>query len=542
VKIYLILAVVALAAAQDQGEPGSIRGVVRGEAGGQPLAGVDVRAGRIETRTDSAGRYSLTGVPPGRRQVIVGMKSRSAPVFGAKTVTLLPGQEVSLDFSLPVKGTISGKVFDHNDEPLPGVEVALMAREYGAGMVREYRRNVAVTNDEGEYRMQSVEPGVPYLLLFRKLERRKMNPISEVPLEPKLRRPAVIPTYYSGAADSAGATPITLRGGEHRQEVNVRLLRAESYCIDGVLTAGGRPAAMTFQIQESHLSFGLGPSGGVTGVPEGGESGPGGRIRICDLHPGDYRLTAFTGDINCPESIATIPVSIRDRDERNVTVQPVPRLLIPVELAWANGPPEKPVAASLGVSLMSMTRSFGAFASTGRAAPPAQLKIKGNTPGEAGLLMDDYYVRVVGLTGRLYVKEILYGGENVIYAPLQVGSAPAGTSLRVAVGHDGGVLRVRVADEDGNPKPDAGVVLWPATAVSDTVLPGLLVTGQADQHGEYVSRALMPGKYFAFATASPSGALNPEFLAKVRSLRSHAREVAVPPNGTAELKLAPIPE
>jgi hypothetical protein len=184
-----------------------------------------------------------------------------------------------------------------------------------------------------------------------------------------------------------------------------------------------------------------------------------------------------------------------------------------------------------------MDRSFGGFAGSERAAPPAQLEIKDDAASGPGLLMDGYYFRVIGLTGRMYVKEVRYGGENVTFAPLRVGSAPAGTSLHVAAGHDGGVLRVQVAGPDGTFVPHATVMVLPGSAVSDAELAGRLVTGQADQHGEYVSGALMPGKYLVLATSSPVAVQNPEFLAKVRAVRSQAREVEVPPNGTVALKV-----
>jgi hypothetical protein len=226
---------------------------------------------------------------------------------------------VIADFSLPLKGTISGKVLDDNDEPVPGVEVVLIVREYGSGALRYFRRTVAYTNDKGAYRMESVRPGIPYLLLFRKADHRKMNPVSDAPTEPKLRRPAV------------------------------KLI----------------------------LSFGLGPQGGTTGLPPSGESGADGQIRICDLHPGDYRLTAFTGDLNGPESMSTIPVSIRDRDVREVTLQPTSRLQVPVEFVWSAEPPEKAVGDKPSVSLISTTRSFGGFAGSKPEAMPGKSQIGG---------------------------------------------------------------------------------------------------------------------------------------------------------------------
>ena len=56
-------------------------------------------------------------------------------------------------------------VLDEFDEPIYGLEVVLLAREYGAGAQRYYRHNIAHTNDLGNYRFDYVKPDIPYLLL-----------------------------------------------------------------------------------------------------------------------------------------------------------------------------------------------------------------------------------------------------------------------------------------------------------------------------------------------------------------------------------------
>src|SRR5262245_16126148 len=160
-KILPLLLSLAFASAQEtkpaatQVKPGLIEGVVKAEGDGPPLKDLEVRTGRIETKTDASGRYTLRDVPPGRQQVTMGGRPRSSAA-GSRMVMVAPGQTVTADFALPLRGTISGKVLDENDEPVPGVEVALIAREYVAGTIRYFRRNVTSTNDEVEYRMQAV--------------------------------------------------------------------------------------------------------------------------------------------------------------------------------------------------------------------------------------------------------------------------------------------------------------------------------------------------------------------------------------------------
>jgi hypothetical protein len=531
------MVVLALAAAHNATRPGSIEGVVRAEPGGAPVAGVDVYSGRIEARTDEAGRYTLRDVPPGWQAIRVGGHPRSPVAPGLKTVTIRSGQALTVDFTLPLRGVISGRIIDENDEPVPGVEVVLLGSEYGAGELRYFRRHAARTNDEGDYRIQNVRPGVAYLLLARKVE--AMDAISDAPTEPRLRLRAALPTYYPRSEEQEGATPITLRGGENRENVNVRLLRGDSYCVEAQLTAAGRPAAMMFQVHPARLSFGLGPSGGVTGLPPGGKSGPDGRIRICDLHPGEYRLSAFTGDINHPAAISTIPLTIRDRDILNVTLQPVPRLPpLPVEIEWAGVPPKTPVKAKVSLTLLSMTRSFGSGAGARQITVPGKAEITGYD--QPGLLLDDYYLYVRGLTGRLYLKEILYGVEEVTNAPLRPGSASLGTALQVRIGHDGGLLKAHVTDREGNPQPDATVIAMPVSAISDGALAASLASGHADQEGNYTTRALAPGKYFVFATMSQFDVVNAETISRIRSVRSLAREASVEPHATVEITLQPL--
>lgn len=529
-KYAAFCAAVAMALAQEKPKPGSIEGVVRAEAGGPPLADVDVYTGRAEAMTDSQGRFTLRDLPPGRHVVRAGERPRGPAATGTKTVVVQPGQTAVADFSLPLKGVISGRVVDEIDEPMPRVEVALLAPELVSGSVRYYRRRVALTNDEGIYRLESVQPGIAHVLLVRTIALNKLDAMSDAPDEPKLRRRAPVPTYYPGATEPEGATAIALRGGEHRESVDVRMLRAPSYCIEAKLAPRS-----SFQILEAGLTFGMSPSGGATGFHPTGDSGPDGRIRICDLHPGDYTLTAFTGDVNAPDSFSTIPVSVRDRDVRNVTLQPVPRLApLTVEFVWAGVPPEKPAPVRVGVALTSLRRSFGAFASSDRGGVPGKVEIR---DGNGGPLLDEYNHNVFGLTGPLYVKEIVYGSDTITYAPLRAGSAGPGSPIRVAVGSDGGPVKVRVTGRDGNAIPDAAVVVMPEWTASDAELSARLSAGQTDQNGDFVSRTLMPGKYLVISLAEPWVRASPEAIARLKSSRSQAREVTLEPNGTAEVTL-----
>jgi hypothetical protein len=262
--------------------------------------------------------------------------------------------------------------------------------------------------------------------------------------------------------------------------------------------------------------------------------GADGKVRVCELPPGDYRLTAFEGDINEPLSLASATVSLGDRDATNISLQPIPRLSVPIELTWAGAPPEKPAEGNLRVLLQSMTRSFGSFPASGAGMPPANLEIK-------NVLMDDYYHRAVGLTGRLYIKEILYGNDNITYAPFRPGTQIGGAALRAVIGHDGAHIKARVRDREGKHVPGAMVVTMPAVFDSESELASTLQTGSADQNGDYEStRALAPGKYYVLALTMPiAEPLQADDVTRVINLRSKALEVTLEANGTANLNIEP---
>ena len=270
-------------------------------------------------------------------------------------------------------------------------------------------------------------------------------------------------------------------------------------------------------------------------MPRTVKPGADGRVRICDLPPAEYRLTAFDGDVNEPLSLAFTTVHLFDRDAVNVRFQPVPSFNVPFELTWAAEPPAKPVETKLRFGFPSMTRSFGSSGGLqDSATPPASKEL-------SAMLMDDYYVKVFGITGRLYIKEVLYGNDNITYAPFRPGTKHDGAVLRVAVGHDGAQIKARLRDRNGKPVPGATVVVMPAVFASEFELASALQTGLADQYGDYEStRALQTGKYYVLALTQPlPEPLPADQVLRLMNLRTQAREVTLEPGGTAELDLEP---
>ncbi len=550
VKIILAFALSTLVAPAQPTAPqpeenppplGSISGVITNAATGAPAAGVPVRVVRSSNPpgvfTDAEGRYKLPNLSP-RRYTVSG-----GSFMTRKYVTLGPGQDLrSVDFLLQPEATISGRVTDENDEPVPGAQVVLLGREYFLGEMSYYRRVSTRADDRGEYHLpRFVAPGTAWLIQAS-LPNLEMEPVSDEPADPKARRAAMIPTYYPNAPTPEGGAPVTLRPGEQRQGVDIRMARSPSYCVEAHIDLPSRSGERSFRIHETQPSTGMGPRGGAAIVSPGGTVGPDGDIRVCGLHRGDYRLTAFTGNMNIPDSIGNTLVSITDHDVADLTVTPLQSLPLAGRIVWADKPPEDPVEAQPYIVLRPRYRSFGPGPRAQSPVPGAfALRTTSSITGEdRDPFMEEFSVRVIRLPDSVYLQDITYGGTSVLHKPLLLGSAPEGAELRVILNHDGGFLKTRVTDDKGEPVADAHVIIFPKQAASSFALAETRTTGRTDQNGEYTSGALAPGAYYVVATAQDLTDFSPETINKLWNARLKTDEVVIAPGATKELALQPI--
>jgi hypothetical protein len=191
---------------------GSISGVVQYENGKAPEAGiVRISPGGYEIKLDDKGHYSQHDLKPGTYHISAETNRGWGP-SGSRLVALGTGQDMTADLRLRPNAGITGRVLDENKEPVAGASVFLIAREYQLGELRYVRAFVEQTNDQGEYMVAEVPPDRGYLLLAKKTVH-EVPPISDSPVDVKLRKRILIPTYYPGVDSVEGAEVVTLSSG-----------------------------------------------------------------------------------------------------------------------------------------------------------------------------------------------------------------------------------------------------------------------------------------------------------------------------------------
>jgi protocatechuate 3,4-dioxygenase beta subunit len=488
----------------------------------------------VQSTSDAQGHYRLSGLPPGKYVLDARSAKGATPQRISKNITLAGHDLDGIDFRIVVPGTIAGRVIDENKEPVPGMRVHLISREYFLGVLGYFFRDSATTDDRGQYTLAGVPAGQPYLLLAEKRER-ALPADSEVPLNPKLRRRVPMRTWHPNSPSREGAAAVVVRPGERREGVDIDIRKSPSYCIEGTLEGPHGPAALHFEIDPLQPSSGA--SGGWVNIVfarAGADTGDDGKFRVCDLYPGTYQLTARETaalDPKQPANCASVLLAIGDQDIRDLKVALAPGLPLEGEVVWGGPAPEEPADAKVGVLLRSMSR-YAPLPGEGMSAEP-------DIPGKfalQGLQMEDYAVLARLKAPGLYVKDVTYAGISVRHEPLRLGSAMRGAALRVIVARDGATLSARVADKDHNPLPDMWVTAMPADIKSEAMLAESLVSGRTDQAGQYTSDTLAPGKYYVAASAEPTDR-TPESIGKLWRARNRFKEVDLPPNGAAQASL-----
>ncbi len=531
-------AVLAVACGMAQEPPAaarkaSISGVVRYAGSTTPVALATVSAGGAEPAiTDNRGRYTISDLPPGRYQLEV-MKDGSRTL---SRMVVLGGFDLSaVDINFRFNGTISGRVLDDNREPVADAMVSVVTRMYSLGELQSRRIAWASTNARGVYRIPNIVTGEPVYLLATKFAERVAG-ISTAPEEFEKRARVAAETYYPNSLVPAGAQALTLRPGQVLGQVDIRMVKAPGYCAEGRMMAAGTAASpLEFRIVRIEAVFSRTDGFGSTGT-----AGAEGQFRICDLTPGEYKLTT-QGPATARRADFTFgqtPFQVMDQDVRRLQVVTPPLLSLAGEVTWDGS--DTPVPGSAPITIRTVPVDRSAISLEGWNEMQG---VPATVPGGfrfPEMLMGDYEVAVLGLPTGQYVKDVTYGGVSVLRQKLRLGSAPLNSRLGIVVGRDGAVIAAQVNDGDGRPVIDAYVYALPAAAETEAALSDMMATGQTDRFGQFTTDTLPPGKYYVLAHRGGVG-VSAFGTGRLWAARiSQGTEVELGHGGFRQVRLSPV--
>jgi protocatechuate 3,4-dioxygenase beta subunit len=122
--------------------------------------------------SDGAGRFTFESVSPGEYRLIATRSGGYVPgEYGQRTATgngmpfiVAAGQRLSdIRLALSPTGSISGRVYDRNGEPVGRAQVQALQPVYKNGHRKLTIIQIVQTNDRGEYRLFWLPPGTYYV-------------------------------------------------------------------------------------------------------------------------------------------------------------------------------------------------------------------------------------------------------------------------------------------------------------------------------------------------------------------------------------------
>lgn len=187
---------------------------------------------RREISADEQGRYSVTGLRPGKYKVTLSLPEELTVNRPEQEVTVADRGCAAVDYYVTDNGRISGRVLDVEGLPAEKVDIWLVDAE-AYDPVRYYGMS-ARTDQDGRYSFTAVPPG-RYLMALN------LNRYPQ-PNDPTNAYPR---TYYPGVAQASQASIITLAAGEKLTQRNLQLpQRRPASVIKGiVMWADGSPVA-----------------------------------------------------------------------------------------------------------------------------------------------------------------------------------------------------------------------------------------------------------------------------------------------------------
>ena len=517
-----------------------ISGVVVDSVTGQPLSNTRVAIATVLERnafttivTAEDGRFLFPGLTSGKYTLTAQRRGYLAQTLNqheqySTSIAVGPDLDSSnLVFRLTANSAIFGTVTDEEGDAVREAQVMLFQSSIINGVRNTRPRTAMLAGDDGSYRFSHLPAGqyfiavsahpwyaqgppAPPMRVIQDSEgNRQLVPTGEEP-PPDPLDVAYPVTFYAGATESAGATPIVLGKGEAASiDVSLHPVPALHFRITAgpPIPEGQSNVAASFQ----EMIFGGTPiqvhANSVLTTP--------GVLAVGGIAPGHYSMT-----------INTYNNGVQALQERNVDVS-------------RNGEPDASHASSL-VSISGVVRAElpAAMPSQGviylrgknsvkffgeRIGDKGEVEFKGVPPGS-------YEVSLQSAPG-IFTKSISAVGASVTGHTLQIKSGgPVKLNLVVAQGH-GEVSGIAL--RDGKGVAGAMVILVPEDPVNDQVL---FRRDQSDSDGTFTLAIVVPGRYTVLAIENGWDLewANPEVLKK---FMAQGEPVIVAPKGKYSVKV-----
>ena len=472
-----------------------VSGMVVSKVDEAPLKGATVHlqtdedhAHTIAAKSGADGRFELKNVPAGQYHISVSRNGYFRVEYGQNkpgqpgaVFSLRPGErKTDLLFRLGRAGVITGRVFNEDGEPMPGVMISAMRSTYENGRAELQQIGNADSNDLGEYRIFGLVPGRYYISAENSAWDHVVGDREFSGEAKNSGEKGYTKIYFPNAADPGKASLVTVKEGEEIPAIDFLMKEITVYRIRGKLVnlvskQGHRPSYVSgYRRNERNDWMGLRDT----------PPGPDGSFEIGEVPPGEYTIVGMVFDDN-RGYIAQQDVDVTSADVDGVILAVGPGVTIPGTIIWEGKPDAKDDEIRVDLRSEQRERSFGANA---HVEENWQFTLKDTPDGE-------YKVQVFGLSKNCYIKEVRLGQTLLSDTELRVKGA--GGNLEITVSSRGAEVDGSVVTNENMPATGVWVVAVPEEEKRKyTRLYKAIMT---DQYGHYELHGLAPGKYKLFS-------------------------------------------
>ena len=440
----------------------------------------------IVVSTDSAGRFSVTGIEPGQYRVRAEANLFVPQGYGTprpggwgKPLTLASGQTSELTLRLQPCAVITGTVHDEDGDPV--LEATVQAIPVGRSLGFRGGRQEH-TNDAGQYRLYNLMPG-QYLVLasFPGRRERSANP-----------QQTYVPMFYPGTANVEEAIHVSAQPGSEVPGIDVDLKSVHAVRVRGRLVnqATGQPAKDGY-VMLLPRNFDAHTRGGAVRLMAASQNAAGvrdseGDFEIEGVPAGSYWALGGV-QVNDRRYQGRVPVEVGDTDVQGVEVSVTAGLTLTGRVRVE--PPQTFDFTKLIININPLDTFMGGQA--------GQAKSDGTFALE-DVLTGNYGLSVSGFPERYYAGSARLGGSDVLQTGMAV-EAGGATSLDIVLSSSGGSISGAVL-KDHQPAR-ASILLVPDAPRRDRQ--DLYSSKLTKPDGTFTMVGLPPGDFKLFAFEDP---------------------------------------
>jgi protocatechuate 3,4-dioxygenase beta subunit len=492
---------------------------------------------KFKTVTDSGGRFSLNGIPPGRYTVRAERDGYFDAHNAVATVDIAGNQPVAVALSMIPGATVGGNIRDEDGDPVANATVQIYSVIYPNGFPTLGAAVTTKTNFRGDYRLFWMAAG---------------DYIIGASLEVYATQGAR--TFYPGTPDLTSAAPISLKTGENIDRINFQLKNPRMVRVSGeVISSAPPPPPPTIpagvqlspaqQAALASTTRNVALLGLLSRNPDIPDASDNPEVATVSLNanrgefsfsapPGAYELAGivFSG------GFGKMALDIVDRDLIGVTLGILPPVTLTGKIS-IDGPaidfsklrivtlPDNRLNAELG------NINIGPGPGAQRLiAPDGTFSLPVNGGNRV-------HLTVVALPTGVYLTDIQQDGASVYDSGFDIVAETH--PVQIVLKADGATVKGRIVSPSGKPVSNAAVVLVPPEGRRQNR--ALFRVVNTDSNGNFTHSGVAPGEYkvFAWIAGMPGGSYyNSKFLSRYED---RGRPITVSPGATVNVDPMAIP-